>query len=245
MNLILLYPSELNDFGCVALSDHRARHIAEVLKTPEGGSVQVGLIDGPRGRAVVREQHQDRIVLECTFDETIPPRPPIDLLLALPRPKVMRRLWAPLASLGVGRIVLTNAARVERNYFDTHVLQDETYRSLLIEGLQQARDTRLPEVLIRKQLKPFIEDELNALFPGPQRFMADPKADLGFRDMDIKSSERIMLAVGPEGGWVDYERDLLTRHGFRAFRVGPRILRTDTACIALLTLMQEAVGVTE
>lgn len=231
----------MNDSGIVVLSDHRARHVAEVLKTPEGGFVQVGLIDGPRGRAVVREQQSDRVVLQCSFHDAIPPRPAVDLLLALPRPKVMRRLWAPIASLGVGRIVLTNAARVERNYFDTHVLQPEIYRALLIEGLQQARDTRVPEVLIRKQLKPFIEDELNVLFPGRQRFMADPEAKTGFRDMEIRSGDRVLLAVGPEGGWVDYERELLARNGFRAFRVGPRILRTDTACIALLALMQEAV----
>lgn len=241
MNLILIDSSELDDSGFAVLSDHRARHIADVLKTPEGGSVQIGLIDGPKGRAVVREQHSNRVVLECAFDDTIPPRPAVDLLLALPRPKVMRRLWAPIASLGVGRIVLTNAARVERNYFDTHVLQPETYRPLLIEGLQQARDTRVPEVLIRRQLKPFIEDEMDALFPGSQRLMADPEAKTGFRDMEIRPGDRVLLAVGPEGGWVDYERDVLARRGFRAFRVGPRILRTDTACIALLALMQEAV----
>src|SRR5205823_10500285 len=93
----------------------------------------------------------------CAFDATVPPRPPIDLLLALPRPKVMRRLWAQLAALGVGQIMLTNAERVERNYFDTHVLKPECYRPLLVEGLQQARDTRLPNVSIHRQFKVLVE----------------------------------------------------------------------------------------
>jgi len=81
--------------------------------------------------------------MRCELEAEIPPRPRVDLLLAVPRPKVMRRLWAQIAALGVGQIVLTNAEKVERNYFDTHILTPETYRPLLIEGLQQARDTRL------------------------------------------------------------------------------------------------------
>ena len=92
-----------------------------------------------------------------------PSRPPVDLLLALPRPKVLRRLWAQIAALGVGRIILTNAARVERNYFDTHVLSAACYQPLLIEGLQQARDTRLPAVTVHRQFKVLLEDELDSL----------------------------------------------------------------------------------
>src|SRR5688500_19330680 len=100
-------------------------------------------------------------MLHCAFEAAPAPRPPVDLLLALPRPKVMRRLWAQLAALGVGRILLTNAARVERNYFDTHVLTSDCYRPLLVEGLQQARDTRLPVVSIHRQLKILVEDHLD------------------------------------------------------------------------------------
>ena len=90
----------------------------------------------------------------------------VDLLLALPRPKVMRRLWAQIAAMGVGQIILTNAERVERNYFDTHVLTPECYRPLLVEGLQQARDTRLPRVSIHRQFKVLVEDELDRPVPG-------------------------------------------------------------------------------
>ena len=86
----------------------------------------------------------------------------------------MRRLWAQLASLGVGRILLTNAERVERNYFDTHVLSADCYRPLLLEGLQQARDTRLPIVSIHRQFKVLIEDDLDALFGEGLRVVADP-----------------------------------------------------------------------
>ena len=133
----------------------------------------MGLLDGPRGVGRVVAAG-DSVELECTFEPDPPPIPDVDLLLALPRPKVMRRLWAQLAALGVGHIVLTNAARVERNYFDTHVLDPDFYRPLLLEGLQQAQDTRLPRVSIYRRFRPLVEDELDALSSAGTRLVAHP-----------------------------------------------------------------------
>src|SRR4029078_8721247 len=115
-----------------------------------------------------------RFRLRCALEPDAPARPRVDLLLAMPRPKVMKRLWAQLAALGVGQIILTNAERVERNYFDTHVLAAESYRPLLVEGLQAARDTRLPAVSIHRQLKVLVEDRLDGLLAGGLRLLADP-----------------------------------------------------------------------
>jgi RsmE family RNA methyltransferase len=153
----------------------------------------------------------------------------------------MRRLWAQLAALGVGRIMLTNAERVERNYFDTHVLSPECYRPLLVEGLQQAKDTRLPQVSIHKQFKVLVEDELDRLFAGGVRIVADPASTrpLGGVVARRRRDERILLAVGPEGGWNAFELALLQAHGFQAAGMGSRTLRTDTACVALLSLVSE------
>lgn len=240
MNLILFEQWEVDDYCQVTVFDSRARHVREVLRTPEGGSLSVGIIGGPKGTAVVSELRSEYIKLACDFEDAIPVMPPVDLMLAMPRPKVTRRLWSQLASMGVGRIILTNAARVERNYFDTHVLEPETYRPLLIEGLQQARDTILPEVMIRKELKPFIEDELASVFSDSLLIMSDTLARQGIGDMKIKAGGRVLLAVGPEGGWVDYERNMFAAHGFRSFRAGLRTLRTDTACVAVLALVHEA-----
>jgi RsmE family RNA methyltransferase len=150
----------------------------------------------------------------------------------------MRRLWAQLAALGVGRIMLTNAERVERQYFDTHVLSPECYRPLLIEGLQQAQDTRLPEVSIHRQFKVLVEDELDDVSGSGVRIVADPAARTPPGTMaERHPAERILLAVGPEGGWNAFELKLLASHGFQAAGMGSRTLRTDTACIALLSLV--------
>jgi len=229
--------------GTVCLSGSRARHIAGVLKALPGMSIRVGLINGPRGQGTILEISPDRIVLGCEFDEAPPPAPKVDLLLALPRPKVMRRLWAQLAAMGVGRIILTNATKVERVYFDTHVLQPETYRPLMIEGLQQAQDTQIPEVTIRKQFKILVEDELEILFPYGGRILADASAQNRLRDLIFDDPGlRVLVAVGPEGGWTDYEMDLLKKHGFRAVSMGERTLRADTACVAILALINDALA---
>ncbi len=242
MNLILIEPHELAGGG-VTLRDDRAAHIREVLRAQPGESIRIGLLDGPRGTARITTLDRERVELQCVFDNEIPAAPRVDLLLALPRPKVLRRLWAQLAALGVGRIALTNAAKVERNYFDTHVVQPATYRPLLLEGLQQAQDTRLPLVGLHKQLKPLVEDRLDELFPGTFRLLADPLAKESISEkIPADFPGRVLLAVGPEGGWTEYERELFARQGFVGVGLGPRTLRTDTACVALLALTHAALA---
>ena len=243
MNLILIEPQECTPEQRVTLRDGRATHIRKVLGGLPGATLRIGLLDGVRGSAIIETVAAEEVILRCAWGKKIPPRPAVDLLLALPRPKVMRRLWAQLAALGVGRIALTNAAKVERNYFDTHVLEEATYRPLLIEGLQQAQDTRLPLVSIHKQLKPLVEDQLDELFPGTLRLLADPAATQPLHAcLPIGYAGRVLLAIGPEGGWTDFERDLFSRHGFVLCSLGPRTLRTDTACIALLAQTHAALG---
>ena len=245
MNLILCEPGEVDAHGVVTLTGARAAHVRGVLGARRGDVIRIGVVDGPRGPGEILALDEDRVVLRTTLvaglDTTVPPPPAVDLLLALPRPKVLRRLWAQLAALGVGRIVLTNASRVERHYFDTHILEASTYRPLLIEGLQQAGDTRLPLVSIHRQFRILVEDELDALSGDAARLVAHPGGHPSLLSIAGESQRRrVLLAIGPEGGWNDFELDLLTRHRFEVVGLGLRILRTDTACIALLALLHEA-----
>ena len=241
MNLILLERDELSESGSAALSGARATHLLNVLHVAPGDEVRIGMIDGPRGVGTVQAIADGTVTLRCALEGDAPPRPAIDLLLAVPRPKVMRRLWAQIAALGVGRIILTNADKVERNYFDTHILTPESYQPLLIEGLQQARDTRLPAVSIHRQFKVLVEDQLDALVGPAARIVADPSATRGLSDV-VRGAveERVLLAIGPEGGWNAFELGLLETHGFLRGGMGPRALRSDTACVALLALAHAA-----
>lgn len=240
MNMILLEPSEVDSQNYARLPDRRAGHIHDVLKAKKGDEIRIGIVDGPKGVGRIEEIGEGQVVLRCVFEKRVPKRPAVDLLLALPRPKVMKRLWAQLAALGVGRIILTNAEKVERVYFDTHILKPETYRPLLIEGLQQAQDTRLPEVSIHKRLKVLVEDQLDDLCPAGLRLVGHPRAGETMASVFAeKKPDRVLLAVGPEGGWTEYELELLQKHGFKPVGMGPRILRTDTACVALLAVVHQ------
>lgn len=242
MNLIILEADELDHDGHLTLSDHRAAHLLDVLRATPGQCVRVGLLDGPIGTAIVTAAGGGIVGLQCRFGSDAPAVPPIDLLLALPRPKVMRRLWAQLAALGVGRIVLTNAERVERCYFDSHVLDPASYRPLLLEGLQQARDTRLPRVSVHRRFRVLVEDELDVLCGGSVRLMAQPGADEPVVADVCGAAARVLLAVGPEGGWSEFEQRLMRAHGFAAIGLGNRTLRSDTACIALLAVVQSVLS---
>ena len=242
VNLIILEAGDVNGVGDVSLTGARAAHLVKTLHVELGQQVRIGVLDGPHGTAIVQSVRDDTVDLRCTLEAEIPRRPNVDLLLAVPRPKVMRRLWAQIAALGVGQIILTNAEKVERNYFDTHLLAPETYRPLLIEGLQQARDTRLPAVSIHRQFKILIEDRLDDLFGSGRRVVADPSATRSLTDVVRASGrERTLLAIGPEGGWNGFELSLLAEHGFQPVGMGPRTLRTDTACVALLALAHSAI----
>lgn len=247
MNLVLIEAGELNAAGRVLLSGPRAAHVVNVLGAAPGQTVRVGVLEGPRGVGTVRSVSGSTVALDCVLEAEAPGRPRVDLLLAVPRPKVLRRLWAQLAALGVSRIVLTNAERVERHYFDTHVLTPECYRPLLIEGLQQARDTRLPGVSVHRRFKVLVEDELDTLSDAGLRLVADPGASTRAGDavrtgLDANPDARVLLAVGPEGGWNEFELRLLEGHGFQHVGMGPRTLRTDTACLALLALVHDAMA---
>ncbi len=241
MNLIILQSKEVDAEGQAILSDERGKHIRKVLKAEPGQQIRIGLLNGPLGSGTVESVDSSKVVLRCTFESKLPLAPGIDLILAMPRPKVLKRLWAQLAALGVGRIVLLRAEKVERFYFDSHVLDPDFYTKLLIEGLQQARCTNLPEVLVKPLFKPFVEDELENLFSSHLKLLADPSGEKRLDDVFDKTDKRsrIVLAIGPEGGWTPYELEHLRDHGFELFGMGNRILRTDTAAIGLISVLAD------
>ena len=247
MNLVLFEPAEVGADGSVRVTGARAAHLEKVLGVSPGAVVRVGVIDGPVGAGTVTSVSDRGIELRCVFD-AVPEPPRVDLLLAVPRPKVLRRLWAQVAALGVGQVILTNAEKVERDYVGSHVVREDVYRPLLVEGLQQAKDTRLPRVSIHKRFKVLVEDDLDRLCPGARRIVAHPcPHPRGTRSVasaleGIAEEERVLVAVGPEGGWNDFEIALLETHGFVNVSLGPRTLATTTACVALLALVHDALS---
>jgi 16S rRNA (uracil1498-N3)-methyltransferase len=228
VNLILLDAAELGPGGEVRLEGRRAVHVLEVLRPACGERLQVGVAGGLLGRGEVVALAPATVTLRVVLDRPPPPRSPVDLLLALPRPKILRKVLHAAAAMGVGRLVLLGSWRVEKSYWGSPLLAPAALAAELRLGLEQGRDTVPPAVEVRRFFKPFVEDELAATFPDAQRLLAHPSAAAPLEALWPRA-ERAVVAVGPEGGWTPYEADALARHGFESFSLGPRVLRVDAA----------------
>ena len=226
MNLLLLGADEVSADGLVRLTGRRALHAREVLRVQAGETVRVGVRGGRCGVGTVVSHQDDMLELRVELDAQPPQRPGIDVILAIPRPKALKRVIPALASLGVDRVVLVNAARVEKSYFDSKVLERAFLDGLIDLGLEQARDTVPPTIELRERFKPFIEDELSS-FGTTTRLVPHPTASAPLAP--VPRSQRVLLAIGPDGGWVPFEVELLARHGFVPVSLGERILRVEVA----------------
>lgn len=234
MNRILFESFEISG-GTAGFGGDRARHVVEILHGETGQVLKTGQIDGAVGTSVIEsiEKRPDGYFITARVDHNgQAPSPWVDLILAPPRPRVMKRLLPQLASLGVGRIFLVGAKKVEKDFWGATLLKEENYRPLLIEGLMQAGTSAMPTLEVRRNFRKFVNEELEDLFTNARRrVVAHP---YGAGEPAAGAEGRLLLAVGPEGGWTDEEVSLLEAHDFARYSLGPRILRTDTALIALL-----------
>jgi len=230
MNLLLLKPEQINN-GVATVSGRQLDQLIQVHGCVPGDSVRVGELNGLMGTAIVTELSDQRALLTLNLDSAAPSPLPLTLLLAMPRPKMLRRTLQTVASMGVKQIYLINSFRVEKSFWQSPFLQPEAIEEQLILGLEQARDTQLPELHIRKRFKPFVEDELAAIIAGTEALLAHPITD---SSCPVDLQKPATLAIGPEGGFIAYEVEQLCAAGFEAVHIGPRILRVETAVPALI-----------
>ena len=235
MNRILFEKHEIVD-GVATFGGARAEHVLGVLHGEVGQTLKTGEVNGGIGTGEIVEivrgasSAEARISVKVCHDQ-MSLRPWVDLILAPPRPRVMKRLLPQLAAMGVGRIVLVGAKKVEKDFWGATLLKEENYRPLLVDGLMQAGTSVVPRMETRRNFRRFVGDELDALFPTANRVVGHPG---GAPNAPAQKPGRLLLAVGPEGGWTDDEVSLLESHGFSRYSLGSRILRTDTALVALL-----------
>jgi RsmE family RNA methyltransferase len=231
VNLLLLEEADFIGPDRVVLSDRRLTHMQQVHRSAVGDSLRVGRIGGLMGTAQVLRLEAHEAELQVTLDQPAPVKLPLTLVLALPRPKMLRRVLQTIASMGVPRVVLVNSYRVEKSFWQTPFLEPEAIREQLILGLEQARDSVLPEIIIEKRFKPFVEDRLPAMANGTCGLVGHPG---NYPPCPRALDEPVTLAIGPEGGWIPYEIDLLAKAGLQPVQLGERILRVETAVTALL-----------
>lgn len=237
MNLILLEETDFIAPNRVRLDGRRQQHIRTVHRAEIGEQLRVGLLNGKLGSGRVLEiDHQD-VLLQVELTDPPPPPLPVTLLLALPRPKMLKRVLQSITSLGVKQIYLLNSYRVEKSFWGSPLLQTEKLHHQLKLGLEQARDTLLPEIHLRHRFKPFVEDELPRLCASSRALIAHPAAD---DRISLQANVPTTLAIGPEGGFIPYEIDKFQQCGFTAFSLGERIFRVETAVPVLLSRLLPA-----
>jgi 16S rRNA (uracil1498-N3)-methyltransferase len=231
MNLILLFNEDFIDDQLVRLTGRRLEHVTNVHRAAAGDELVVGIADGKMGTCVVTRLDRDALELRVTLDREPPPALPLTLVLALPRPKVLNRVIAGATSLGVKRMFLINAWRVEKSYWKSPRLGDENLLLQRVLGLEQARDTMLPAIELRRLFRPFVEEELPSIAAGSLALVAHPRAEA---ECPRGVTSPVTLAIGPEGGFIEEEIASLVRIGFTPVSAGERVLRVETAVAALL-----------
>ncbi|MFW6223573.1 MAG: RsmE family RNA methyltransferase [Spirochaetota bacterium] len=242
MNTVLFDPEELGASPGARLSadDRRARHILDVLGLGPGDSFRAGVVDGPAGSGRVVAVDADGGVTVGFESEPagelgeMRPLHPVRLLLAHPRPIVLRRMLRDLSTLGVERIVVVRTALGEKSYLESRLWQGDIVRRLLIEGAEQAGSTMLPRVEKSRRLTDAIARVVEGRETAPRVVFdnagsASGRAGVGGRTRPDGDAAARVIAVGSERGWTDEERNLLGDHGFETLRLGSRILRTETA----------------
>ena len=215
----------------VRLSDHRAQHILGQLGASVRDTVRVGMWGEQVGVAEVVLVEQTAVVLEVKLTAPPPPRHPFDLVLALPRPKMLRRILRTVAEFGVQNLHLVNSARVEKSYWQSPLLSAEKLEDALMAGMERASDTIAPQVHLHPRFRPFVEDELVGLCGDRPCWIADMGAPMGLADQPPGPA---VVMIGPEGGFVPFELELAQAVIARRVHLGVRTFSVDTALTTVL-----------
>lgn len=265
MNLLLVAPDEIDSGGRVRLTGRRAGHLRRVLRVEPGRRLRAGVVGQGIGTARVTAVDPGwvELIVEAIDPDAdqVAAAPQVGLILAMPRPKALRRILRLVAAMGVRNLTLTNAWRVEKSYFASPVLEPQAIRRELLLGAEQGGTARLPEVAIERLFVRFLE-RLEAEPPAGERWVAHPSggpiADTatdrsdqpgqlnqmggqpGQSNQPGKPSQtghesgETLLAIGPEGGWIEDELGSFDRAGFRRISLGPWVLTTEAAVAVAL-----------
>ena len=213
------------------LEGRRLEHVCSVHRANVGDSLKVGLLEGNMGIGCIAMLDGHSLEMDVALDQAPPPKLPLNLVVALPRPKALNRLLAAATSLGAARIFLMNAWKVEKSYWKSPRLSEENLLRQRVLGLEQGVDTMLPELHLVRFFANFVLDDLPKMAQGTLRLVAQPQA-ADACPANVNGS--CTLVLGPEGGFIPDELAALERIGFMPVKLGARVLRVETALAALV-----------
>jgi len=232
MNLVLLEPKDFIDPDHVMIKGRRFKHLMAVNRVVEKKRLVCGILNGKMGTGLVQKISGNAIEMKLCLDHDPPDPLPLTLVLALPRPKMLKRIIESVTSLGVKKIYLINSWRVEKSFWQSPVLDEQTLKKYMILGLEQGRDTVLPQIYQKRFFTRFVKEELPVISKNTFCMTAHPKST---QICPVGMNTAITLVVGPEGGFIDLEAATLEQVGFSSYHIGPRILKVETAVTCLIS----------
>ena len=249
MNIILLEEHELG--RNLPRRDERTIHLLKVLHKKQGDQFEAGILGsescpgGMRGTGRIEKINIDgSVFITINASEPPPPRLRLRMAVSFVRPIQLKRIFRDLSNIGVSAIDLIGTDMGEKSYRDTKLLIDGGARAALIEGAVQARDTRLPDFNVYENLDKWLKDSPWEKTDSKRipllLAMDNVRPESSFFHLTPTSRPAIM-AIGPERGWSDRERDLFEQSGFLRLSMGSRALRTETACVAAAALAMEKI----
>ncbi len=226
MNLILLWETDVIEPNRVELADYRFRHIHRVLKAKEGDRLSCGMVNGKMGQGKIVSLTDSSVVMDLNLSIAPPEPPDITLVLALPRPKMLKRIVQTVTSLGIKEIHLINSWRVEKSFWDSPFLEPGALVPYMEAGLEQAKDTIMPRIFQHRFFSSFVHEILPNICAEKKGLVAHPKALVS---CPVYVKTPVVLAIGPEGGFIDDEITAFEGQGMTCVSIGQRILRVETA----------------
>ncbi|MCF6271510.1 MAG: 16S rRNA (uracil(1498)-N(3))-methyltransferase [Melioribacteraceae bacterium] len=239
MNIIILTENDVIEKSIYKISDDRFLHIKNILKSEVGDVVEIGLLNSLIGSAEVLEISEAKVLLKTiSFKEKIETSYKVDIICALPRPQTLKKVLNTCATMGVSNLYLIRSEKVEKSYFHSPLLNEANYSKYLREGLSQGKRTDLPKVSIHNKFKIFFENYFDEIDNNSICLLAHPNTENYLNKIKFENQKNIILSIGPEGGWNDFELNLMEAKGFVKFKLSENILRVENAVTAALSQIE-------
>ncbi len=241
MNLVLISQAE-TEAGVLPAGDARATHLLKVVGVKSGGAFFVGVANGLRGKATILDTNVG-IRFSVAWETCVQDALPLAFVVGLPRPQTAKKVLFELTTLGVAGIHFFKSEKGDPAYATATLWRDEEWRDEVARGAEQAFTTLLPEVVVHTTPAAAIS-AAEASLPGGYAKVApdvyEAEGPLGAPMFAGKPGA--LIAIGPERGWSDREREALKQSGFTLAHLGDRVLRVETACVAAGAIALAGIG---
>ncbi len=221
----------------VELPDDAVAHLGRVLRLQPGDICVLFNGDGHDYTATLTDigKKNGTAQIDSVQAQTNESPLQITLIQGIARGDKMDWILQKATELGVAHIVPVHSQRGEVKLDgDRARKRHEHWRQVVISACEQSGRATVPTVAP--------PCDLNSMsIAAPVRLLLEPTADTDLRTLKLQDSA-VAIAIGPEGGWSERDLAQLEAAGFSGLRLGPRILRTETAGIATIAALQAHFG---